>query len=225
MNKFNRSMEKLKFAVIIVVGIVFLAMGLQQKSNQTKKSIDILDSSFDFSTIEEGDHVKIDVDFIMYDAVVYTEDGKEKSRIYCLPHLTENDDGYFMDGFIGVRANSSEQYDVLDSIADDSRAWWNDETDSMPKPTDTYKVDGVVKKLNKEELKYFNEYVEKNCGSDKYAVPYVIVPNNGADNVAIILGAVLMVIGGAFLISTIVSDKKRMEAEMRHEEGYEDALM
>ena len=63
-------MAKFRFGLVCLLGIILIVLGARQMVNESKKPIDILDPDYDFSELEDGDHVKIDVDFIMDAAAV-----------------------------------------------------------------------------------------------------------------------------------------------------------
>ncbi|MCQ2532589.1 MAG: hypothetical protein MJ093_07780 [Saccharofermentans sp.] len=223
----NSFMTKFRFALIACVGIFVLVMGGIQKKNELKKPIDILDPEFSFEDIQEGDHVKCDVDFIMDVTSYYTKNGKETSRIYCLPHVSEDDYGFYMDGYMGVTVAKNTDFSKLDLICNDSNNWWNDDSGKAMKTLSPYKLDGTVRKLSSEELEYFEKYIKKIDGDTDMIIPYTIVPNNNQGNLLLGVGGVITVIGSLLLVISIASDNKakKRASEAESIPGYEDALL
>lgn len=211
-------MAKFRFGLVCLLGIILIVLGARQMVNESKKPIDILDPDYDFSELEDGDHVKIDVDFIMDAAAVRKKDGKITSQMYCLPHLNDDNE---IDGFVGLQISNSSDYVKLDNMVNDSVAYYTG--NSNHRSRDSYRVDGVVRVMKSEEVDLFEDYID-DCDMDSGdLVSMVIVPSNNTGSILLIMGAVITLIGGTVLFFLIRRDIKLKNEASESASEYADA--
>ena len=77
----------------IIAAIVLLIMGAINCIQLMTPAINLNDPDLDWSTLKAGQHVEMDVDFVMGAYMTTSEDGSERSRDYMIGHLGSDEDG------------------------------------------------------------------------------------------------------------------------------------
>lgn len=203
---------KIKYytAAIAVAGLLFIVMSVITLIKVSNPPVDFY--SLAPQDIKGSMHISGDIDFVM-DCVtskveetrllgVIKTSEKEEARTYGVPFMYQDDKGMvYIDAVMGMSANNSLDYGKIDRIIDASWKWWDDTTGTVPYPTESFKVDGLTRKMNKQEKELYIEYLVY-CGyseseANQMLVPYVVSNVSKSRNVSsIIIGAVLLLVGG-----------------------------
>jgi len=196
MNKFRQFTYS---ALLIIIGIAVIIMSVKDIKTSKKDPIDLNDSSVDWSELEVGDHVEMDVDFLMDYFTALEKDGKETNRVYAMPHIDDSGDYFTFDNFIGISVND-EDFGTFDALVDESSDWWN--SDEVELNTTPVHIEGKVAKLDKEKLGFFDEYLDRldinDSVIDSSMHEYYIVPIQNNSPVLIIVGALCLLAGVAW---------------------------
>ena len=69
--------NRIKFSLLLIIlGVVLIIMGARDLKTSKAEPIDLNDSSVNWNDLQVGDHVEMDVDFLMDYFVVESKDGK-----------------------------------------------------------------------------------------------------------------------------------------------------
>ena len=191
--------------IITIVAFVFLTMGGINCYRMTTPAIDLNDPDLDWDTLKAGQHVEMDVDFIMGEYMYTTEDGSERSRDYMLGHLDVNESTgrYYIDGMLGFKVTRG-YFDKADIITSNCYRWWSDTTGEARRNTETIHVEGILSNMNKDQKTYASEFMTKagfsSSEQSKYFHPLYIENNAGIGKVFLIVGGVLLVAGPLVLL-------------------------
>lgn len=201
-----------------VLGLAVAVYGLILWSNLRKPAVDLYNT--DWTTLKSNQHVTIDMDFLMDEYMIYESGRTNKSmevtsKFYTVPDLVMDENGMlYMAHFMGVAVPVAES-EKYDRLADASYAWWTDETGTVPYPTETILIDGYLRKMSKNDIKYMTEYLQDIGYTDgdinEVMVPYVIMNNSSNTTGLILAGGLMAAIGIGFLIWTIIRIKKDKE--------------
>lgn len=207
----HRILTIFRGAVLTIAAIVFLVMGGINCYRMTTPAIDLNDPDLDWDTLKAGQHVEMDVDFIMGEYMYTTEDGSERSRDYMLGHLDVNESTgrYYIDGMLGFKVTSG-YFDKADIISDNCYRWWSDTTGEARRNTETIHVEGILSNMNKDQKKYSAEFMTKagfsNSDQDKYFHPLYIANNANMGKAFLAVGVIFIIAGPLVLLYGI---KKR----------------
>lgn len=187
----NKIMRFLRAGLVIFAGIVILIMGARQGKSMSKDPIDLSDPDVDWSELEVGDHVKMKIEYTLGEFSNTTDDGKEVSRKYSYPRI-END---MIVDVIGIHVNSAD-FAKYDALYDATVDWWEGTTNSVE--ADPIEIDGVIKKLDNDEIGFHEEYLEGLFSSSeledsKYEL--AVYPNMDNNILVVVIGAVITLAG------------------------------
>ncbi|MBR2295153.1 MAG: hypothetical protein IJ869_05275 [Clostridiales bacterium] len=187
----NKIMRFLRAGLVIFAGIVILIMGARQGKSMSKDPIDLSDPDVDWSELEVGDHVKMKIEYTLGEFSNTTDDGKEVSRKYSYPRI-END---MIVDVIGIHVNSAD-FAKYDALYDATVDWWEGTTNSVE--ADPIEIDGVIKKLDNDEIGFHEEYLDGLFSSSeledsKYEL--AVYPNMDNNILVVVIGAVITLAG------------------------------
>lgn len=213
--------------VFIAVAVIMFITGLNQHIIMTKEPIDIVDFDCDWKTLNKNDHIEADIEFCMGE--VYSETTTETTygiktkeyesgMAYLVPHLNEDEEGYYFDGYMVMFVINKNDYSVIDKVTDDSVKFYNGEINKLGEHT--FHINGKLTKLKKDEdelvmdiLVNDLEYTEAEARD--LLVPYKLSAQVDNFGTSIVISIVLLVIGGVLLTVSIIQKKKDREmAEM-----------
>lgn len=193
-----RRIKSLMYSLILVVaGIAVIVLSAKDIKTAKADPIDLNDASVNWNELEVGDHVEMDVDFLMDYFVTTEKDGKETDRVYAMPHINDEGEYFTFDNFIGIAAKP-DNFSDLDHLVDQSLEWWT--SDEIELNSTPVHIEGKVAKLDKEKLGFFDEYLDDldivdSSVKEASMYEYYIVPIQNNSPVLIIVGA-LMILGG-----------------------------
>ena len=187
----NKIMRFLRAGLVIFAGIVILIMGARQGKSMSKDPIDLSDPDVDWSELEVGDHVKMKIEYTLGEFSNTTDDGKEVSRKDSYPRI-END---MIVDVIGIHVNSAD-FAKYDALYDATVDWWEGTTNSVE--ADPIEIDGVIKKLDNDEIGFHEEYLDGLFSSSeledsKYEL--AVYPNMDNNILVVVIGAVITLAG------------------------------
>lgn len=175
------------------------------------------------SDVKGAMHISADVDFVMDCVTSKVTENKvagiktsehENNRTYAVPFMYQDDKGYIqIDGIMGMQANNSSDYGKIERIIDASWAWWDDATGTVPYPTESFKVDGITRKMNKQEKELYLEYLVY-CGytqseAEQMLVPYVVYNESNSRIFGMLgVGLLLVVVGAAAAIAGFILGRR-----------------
>ena len=194
-------------AIITIAAIVMFVLGGINCYRMSTPAIDLNDPDLDWDTLKAGQHVEMDVDFIMGEYMYTTE----RSRDYMLGHLDVNDatGRYYVNGMVGFKVQKWD-FDKADTIAANCYNWWSDTTGTASRNTETIHVEGILCRMNKDQKKYSAIFMTKAGFSESdqanYFRPLYIANNANMGKVFLIVGAIFILVGPALLLYGI---KKR----------------
>ncbi len=194
MGKFRQLMYSL---LLIVAGIAVIIFSAKDMKTAKMDPIDLNDPSVNWNDLEVGDHVEMDVNFLMDYFVSTEKDGNETDRVYAMPHIRDDGEYFTFDNFIGISAKS-DMFSSLDSLVDESLEWWS--SDEIELNTTPVHIEGKVAKLSKEKFGYFDSYLDKidvvdSSVKEDSMYEYYIVPIQNDSPILIVVG-VLCLLGG-----------------------------
>ena len=187
----NKIMRFLRAGLVIFAGIVILIMGARQGKSMSKDPIDLSDPDVDWSELEVGDHVKMKIEYTLGEFSNTTDDGKEVSRKYSYPRI-END---MIVDVIGIHVNSAD-FAKYDALYDATVDWWTGTTNSVE--ADPIEIDGVIKKLDNDEIGFHEEYLDGLFSSselDDSKYELAVYPNMDNNILLVVIGAVITLAG------------------------------
>ena len=187
----NKIMRFLRAGLVIFAGIVILIMGARQGKSMSKDPIDLSDPDVDWSELEVGDHVKMKIEYTLGEFSNTTDDGKEVSRKYSYPRI-END---MIVDVIGIHVNAAD-FAKYDALYDATVDWWEGTTNSVE--ADPIEIDGVIKKLDNDEIGFHEEYLEGLFSSselDDSKYELAVYPNMDNNILTVVIGAVITLAG------------------------------
>lgn len=199
----SRSITIFRGAVIIIIGIVFIVLGIIDIIRINAKPIDLNDTHMDWTQLQNGQHVQMDIDVLIGQYMYTTDNGSEISRDYLMPHVVydPHNDNYSIDRVIGVKVNrSSGNFDTAETIVANTVNWWLDKTGTVEYNTVTIHVDGYLQKMNSDQLKYAKEAMTA-AGFTPHDLAAMIVPYYISDNSS--SGRILLLCGAIFLLCGI----------------------
>ncbi len=221
MNKGRGVGNFLRGIILVVVGIVFLAIGCIDKfsGETTKNDFNYMASS----EFEKGIYVSGEIYYAMdyFEEEETTRDGKKtiSGRTYLIPVAYDED----TEKYLGVFVPSSN-FDVLDQITNDTFDYLYEEIDNMDS-TPTLQIRGKLKSYGTDEMGFLYDYMmvyldtnsKEKC--DEYIIPYYIdykASNTSGFN--ILIGGVMLGVGLILIIIFIVSvnGKKRSKNDDIH---------
>ena len=192
--------NRIKFSLLLIIlGVVLIIMGARDLKTSKAEPIDLNDSSVNWNDLQVGDHVEMDVDFLMDYFVVESKDGKETLRVYAMPQIDDSGEYFSMSNYIGIDVNKSSEFSTYDTLVDESLEWWK--SDEIELNTHPIHINGKVAKMDKEKIEFFEEYLDE-IDADSSVVnnsmyEYYIVPLEGAKtNSAILIIGVISLLGG-----------------------------
>ena len=199
MNTFIR----LKYPIVLVLaGIVCIIMGARNLNTSNADPIDLNDPSVNWNDLKAGDHVEMDVDFLMDYFVTVTENDKETIRVYAMPQLDDSGEYFAMTNFIGIDVNSSSEFSKYDALVDESLDWWT--SDDIELNTTPIHINGKVAKMDKDKIEFFEEYLDEIDADsdvvDNSMYEYYIVPlgTEKSNSFTVIIGSVVLLAGVAW---------------------------
>ena len=187
----NKIMRFLRAGLVVFAGIVILIMGARQGKSMSKDPIDLSDPDVDWSELEVGDHVKMKIEYTLGEFSNTTDDGKEVSRKYSYPRI-END---MIVDVIGIHVNSAD-FAKYDALYDATVDWWAGTTNSVE--ADPIEIDGVIKKLDNDEIGFHEEYLDGLFSSselDDSKYELAVYPNMDNNILVVVIGAVITLAG------------------------------
>ena len=204
----NKIFMIIRGALLTIIGIVLLVMGGYNCYRLSTPAIDLNDPDLDWNTLRAGQHVEMDVDFIMGEYMYTKEDGSERSRDYMLGHLAVEDETgrIYVDGMICFKVTSGN-FDMADRITQNCYKWWTDETGATPRNTETIHVEGILSNMNNNQKKYSSSFMYSAGFSheqqDMYFRPLYISNNSHMGRIYLISGGIFVVIGPILLLCGI----------------------
>ena len=198
MNGLNKFRFYLMMIVLIIGGACLMVYGIKTSSSMSKDPIDLNDPDVDWSDIEVGDHVEMDLPILLDCFARYEKDGKDTQRYYCIPRYEE--DELSITDFIGVEVKDQSLFSSYDDLVEDSWNWWNSADTSLPSSS-TVHIDGVVRELPSEQLKFFEEYLRDDLELnddlvDDSQYKLYITPETSKGSAGLtIVGAIMLVAG------------------------------
>lgn len=208
---------------LMIVGIVIFLSGYSDKRIMSQPSVDIYEVD-DWSTLEEGTHVTFDLKMVwdeFYSAVetkrtmgIKTSE-RETGRGYMIPHVVYNStyNDYEITGFLGTQVSD---YTVFNQMIAESTEWYgvwmNGYADPYEYCKTTYKIDGKLKKMSKEDQELMIQYLmstgQDRATAESYLVPFMIV-NIKDTTTPVIMGIVVIIVGAVILAAYIITKKKK----------------
>lgn len=216
LNLFNepKVMTLVRGAILTVFGIVMIVLGTIGLIRINAKPIDLNDTHMDWNQLHNGQHVEMDVDCLIGQYMKTTDNGREISRDYLMPHLNydPHNDRYTIDRVIGIKINSSSgNFNTADTIVSNSTAWWLDRSGNVGYNTVTIHIDGYLQKLNDDQIKYMKEAMTA-AGFTPHdlaamIVPYYISDNSSSGQVLLVVGIIVFLAGAC--VTSYGAFKKR----------------
>lgn len=208
----NGIIAKIRWIAILIIGIVVLAWGAKDKIAYGKPAIDLNDPKVDWSELKPGDHVSMDIEF-MLDYFMYTQDdGKETMRDYPIAKLEEEGDYIYITSFIGVHVAQSKEFSNYDSLVDASINWWNDDSYDAEIEHEPIRVEGILREMNSDQKKYYGEYMDElgysSSEQDEMANQVIIYQDAGNSASAMLLvGGIVTLIGAVGVALSFIRRK------------------
>ena len=204
-------MTLIKCAILGIAAIVFIVLGIIDTVRINRKSIDLNETHMDWSQLETGTHVEMDVNILIGDYMTTTNNGNVTQRDFLMPHIVYDsyNDYYTIDKVIGVKINSSD-FDAADTIVSNTVAWWRDRSGNIEYNTVTIHVDGYLRKMDDTQLNYCRQAMTA-AGFTPHdlaalIVPYYISDNSNSGKAFLICGAIFAL---AAVPLTIYAVKKK----------------
>ena len=198
-------------AVVGLLAVIIIVIGLIDTIKIMQPAIDLNDPDLDWNTLKAGQHVEMDVDFIMGQYMYTTDNGSEIDRDYLMGHLAydEETDLYTIDGIVGLKLGkeSSRDFSAADLIIENCVRWWLDDSGRVPMNTITIHVDGFLQNMNADQKGFAKEYMDKQQFSEeaqaKFFHPLYICKNASAGPVLLGVGIVMELLSGGLLFYAI----------------------
>lgn len=194
--------------VLGIFSIVLISNGAISFIRSHTAPVDLNDPDLNWRDLKSGQHVVMDIDFLVGQYMHTTSDGAEKYRDYLMPQMVyyEEKDLLVFTSFIGVKLNNGSRtdYDTADTIVNNSYKWWNDTTGTVEYNTTTLHMDGYLQKMDDSQLQYAKQFLLESGYSEADVsiklVPYYICNNSSAGHILIILGVVTALLGAGLTI-------------------------
>ena len=183
----------------IIAAIVLLIMGAINCIQLMTPAINLNDPDLDWSTLKAGQHVEMDVDFVMGAYMTTSEDGSERSRDYMIGHLGSDEDGnLYINGMIGFKVPRGS-FSRADNIAANTYEWFVRTNGAGIQKTETIHVEGTIKNMNSDQKYYASNFMTR-CGFNSaeqsmYFQPLYIANNSGVGTVLLTCGIICLIIG------------------------------
>lgn len=187
----------LGFVGLFGLGVGLLTYGLFVDMHMNKPGVDL--NFADWSTLRLTQHVEFDLDFLVGEYMYRTKNNDVVSRYYVVPDLQANEEGVYCMHFLGLAADSAQEYNTYDKIAENSWKWWSDETGTVEWAPDTEHINGYLRLMNLNDRKNMKAFLADAGYSEaeirEVMVPYVIETNKEPIGRHIVFGAFLIVCG------------------------------
>ena len=209
-----------------LLGVALLFMGGWETLIMCKEPIDVMTA--DPSTFENNMHVVTEIDRVysefLQETSYQTRNGikvseeKESARYYLIPLYKEDEDYILLDQFFGLRINTGmNAFDTMDTIIEETEAWWNDETGTVRYGDTSIAIEGKLREMTEEEQEYMLKFLCNNSRLSEeevkeYIIPYVVVPVNPKNGIVmLLLGIIFTAVAILVFVIGRVFDKKREE--------------
>ena len=194
-----KAISYIRWAALAIAGIVVVIIGLREAISMSKTPIDLNDPAYDWSELQAGDHVEMDITYLFDQFSTTTKDGKEAVRYYAMPRIVSSDGQYYeIKDFIAVDVNDSSLNSKYDKLSSDTIDWWIDESGAEFKP-ETIHFDGVVKKLKDNTAGFFKDYLKQLKYEDSFIngsqYELGIFPAQNGNIAIIIIGVLITLVG------------------------------
>ena len=195
-------------AVLGIISVIFIVMGIIGVVRVNKDPIDLNDTHMDWNQLQNGQHVEMDVNILIGYYMTTTNNGRETQRDYLMPHVIydSHNNYYSMDRLIGVKINSSD-INTADTIVNNTASWWRARSGEAPYNTVTIHVDGYLRKMTDEQIRYAREAMNAAgfTAHDQAAmiVPYYISDNSSSGSAFLICGIITAICSAGLLIYAI----------------------
>lgn len=187
----------IRWIAIFVLGAAVVFWGVRISSKLKADPIDISDPDVDWSEIKEGDHVEMDMEYVLDYFTSTTEDGAERSRKYTYPKLEKDADGYYeIVDVIAINIAKPKEFYLYDDLCDATYDWWIGNTEKVN--GDPIHIDGIVQKLDNDQIEFHEEYLEDMgfTASEISDTQYeLVVVSQDNPKWVIIAGVVIMLVG------------------------------
>ncbi|MBQ4271009.1 MAG: hypothetical protein II718_04235 [Clostridiales bacterium] len=187
----------IRWIAIFVLGAAVVFWGVRISSKLKTDPIDISDPDVDWSEIKEGDHVEMDMEYVLDYFTSTTEDGSERSRKYTYPKLEKDADGYYeIVDVIAINIAKPKEFYLYDDLCDATYDWWIGNTEKVN--GDPIHIDGIVQKLDNDQIEFHEEYLEDMgfTASEISDTQYeLVVVSQDNPKWVIIAGVVIMLVG------------------------------
>ena len=193
----KKIMAYIRWIFIMVLGGVVIFWGARTSSALSKEAIDLSDPDTDWSELETGAHVEMDMEYILDYFTTTTEDGSERSRKYTYPKLEQGSDGlYEITDVIGINASKPKEFYLYDDLCEATYQWWIGNTEKVE--ADPIHIDGIVQKLDNDQIGFHEEYLEDMgfTSSEIEASHYeLVVVSQDSPKMVMIIGVVILLVG------------------------------
>lgn len=200
----------IRYAVIAFGGLIILIMGLKGIVTNFIPAKDLY--STDWSTLKSGQHIEVNLDFVIEPFEITTKDNKEYSKLYTIPDLqiSDEDGQIHMTRYMGVKAFSS-QFNEYENLVESSWKWWEDTTGTVELGEDgCIYVDGTLRKMTKKEKNFLYEYLTDwgipESQAEEMITPYILVSNSTMSKnvITAVVGLAMLVIFGGLAVLMFV---------------------
>lgn len=180
--------------------------------------------------MQEGDHVTVEIRYTVgsfyYDyssnksSIVLSSDEGDRVEYYLVPILEETGENIRFTKMIAVGSN--EKLNEIDEASSKFSVWWNDVTNSTPKPDEVVcVVDGKVEAMSESERAKLRDYFYDNFGEmspDAVVGDLIVKPlwtsgtkENARTMIYVIIGS--LVVGIALIVFACIKRKKVSTSE------------
>ena len=182
---------------MFVIGAGLLIYGLLADVHMNQLGVDLNDA--DWSTLRLTQHVEFDLDFLVGEYMYRTKNEEVVSRSYVVPDRKLEEEGLYVDHFLGLEADTGQEYVTYDKIIENSWLWMTDETGTVEWAKDTAHINGYLRRMNLRERKYMKEFLTDAGYTEaeikEVMVPYVIVASRKPIGRHIVYGAFILIFG------------------------------
>lgn len=204
-----------RLAIVIVAGLMLVFTGINEKIVMSKTPVNIYEVE-DWSTLKSGDHVAFELKMVWDEFYTETTEHKifgiktserETARGYLIPQIHyDSDKGEFdLNRLIGTKLSD---YDTFEQMIAETNEWYEDWIDPRANPYDycktTYKIDGKLRKMSKEEeslmISYLVDRGLSESDANLFIVPVMIEPVKDA-GISIIAGIIIFVVAAGIMFS------------------------
>lgn len=207
---------------MIIIGAVMFVTGLGDSRVMSQTPVNIYEVE-DWSTLEAGTHVTFDLKMVwdeFYSAVeesrtmgIKTSE-RETGRGYMIPQIVYNSTSgeYEISCFIGTEVSD---YATFNQMIAELTEWYEVWLYQPANPDDycktTYKIDGKLRKMTKEEENLMKQYLVSagmtTGEAEAYCVP-LMVQRMKVTSTPIVVGIILVILGAVVLAAYIIVKKK-----------------